>query len=89
MTTTIWQNPVAVIVGPIGNIQIGINFCEDIDLGCTDTFAPEGYDPANEADHEDTLLELLTEEFNSHVYHGGIDLSDWSDNGVEVQEGWR
>lgn len=87
--TTIWQNPVAVIVGPVGNIQIGINFCEDIDLECTDTFAPEGYDPVNEADHEDTLLELLTEEFNNHVYHGGIDLSDWSEQGVEVQEGWR
>ena len=41
MTTTIWQNPIAVIVGPIGNIQIGINFCEDIDLSCEDTFAPE------------------------------------------------
>ena len=89
MTTTIWQNPIAVIVGPIGNIQIGINFCEDIDLSCEDTFAPEGYDPCNHSEHEDTLIELLTEEFNGHVYHGGIDLGDWSENGVEVQEGWR
>ena len=89
MTTTIWQNPIAVIVGPIGNIQIGINLCEDIDLSCEDTFAPEGYAPCNHSEHEDTLIELLTEEFNSHVYHGGIDLGDWSENGVEVQEGWR
>ena len=89
MTTTIWQNPIAVIVGPIGNIQISIDSCEDIDLSCEDTFAPEGYDPCNHSEHEDTLIELLTEEFNSHVYHGGIDLGDWSENGVEVQEGWR
>ena len=89
MTTTIWQNPIAVIVGPICNIQIVINLCEDIDLSCEDTFAPEGYDPCNHSEHEDTLIELLTEEFNSHVYHGGIDLGDWSENGVEVQEGWR
>ena len=84
-----YRNPIAVIVGPIGNIQIAIDHCPDIDLSCEDTFAPEGYDPCNQADHDDILIDLLTEEFNSHVYTGGIDLGDWSENGVEVQDGWR
>ena len=87
--TDYYQNPIAVIVGPIGNIQIAIDSCEDIDLSCGDTFAPEGYDPCNQADHDEILIDLLSEEFNSHVYHGGIDLGDWSENGVEVQDGWR
>ena len=84
-----YTHPVAVIVGPIGNIQIAIDSCEDIDLSCEETFAPDGFDPCNQGNHEETLIELLTEEFNSHVYTGGIDLGDWSENGVEVQDGWR
>ena len=84
-----YTNPIAVIVGPIGNIQIAIDSCEDIDLSCEETFAPDGFDPCNQGNHEETLIELLTEEFNSHVYTGGIDLGDWSENGVEVQDGWR
>lgn len=84
-----YKNPIAVIVGPIGNIQIAIDSCEGIDLSCEETFAPEGYDPCNQADHDETLLGLLTEEFNSHVYTGGIDLGVWTEDGVEVQNGWR
>ena len=54
-----YRNPIAVIVGPIGNIQISIDSCPDIDLSCEDTFAPEGYDPCNQADHQLRIREYL------------------------------
>ncbi|BCV00179.1 MAG: hypothetical protein CM15mV33_330 [uncultured marine virus] len=35
--------------------------------------------------HDEILIDLLTEEFNSHVYTGGIDLGDWSENGLRFR----
>ncbi len=80
---------IAVFVGAVGNVQIDIDSCESIDLSCEETFPPQGYDPCNQAHHDETLIELLNEEFNSHLYTGNIDLGEWSENGVEVQNGWR
>ena len=79
----------AVFVGPIGNVPIDIDSCEGIDLSCEEPFTPHGYDHYSQPDHDETLIGLINEEFNSHVWTGNIDLGEWSENGIEVQDGWR
>ena len=79
---------IAIFVGAIGNVQIDIDSCDDIDLNCEETFSPNGFDYHHD-DHEEILVKLLSEEFSSHTFSGSIDLDDWSECGVELQEGWR